>query len=937
MPPNLKKIFQIIVLLALTTSCFVKASFAEVAQSPGLNADNITLQLRWYHQFQFAGYYAAKEKGFYEEAGLEVDIKEGGLDIDTVEEVVENRAQYGVTNSEILLHRLNGKPLVVLAAILQHSPLVLLTSRVGEITNPQDLVNRTVMMSLQSRDIELHAMFRSEGVSLNQLNIVDQPIKYHDYLDTNLDAISAYITNEPFFLMLENKPYSVIKPASYGIDFYGDCLFTSEKESDDNPDRVEAFKAASIKGWHYALHHPDELIHIIRTKYNSGKSVEHLRYEAKAIKKLILPDLVEIGHMNKGRWASIADVFMQFDMIPYDYDMEGFIYQPVASKESRRWKWLSRIMFLILLAVGFVAVTLYVFNKRLQREIKDRKLSETAYRESEAKFRLLIDNAELLVTIVDRDGNILLVNNKMAEYHGDSKEALENRRFHDLHMEDEADVYMARIREVIDSEESRIYEDIVKFAFGSKWLITNVQPLRNIHDKVYAAQLISQDITEIKRAEDNLRESEERYRAVSEITSDFAYAYEVLEEGELKFQWVTDAIFEITGYTQNEISSLKGRWNSLIHPEDLQLIDQQLNDLMTIHSGVVEYRIIKKDGSIVWLRDQAKLAFYSDAKRIYGAIKDISESKRTKEALQLAYFDLEQRVQQRTAELNDSNKMLREEIRSRQEMEEKLIFAKRHAEQANRAKTEFLANVSHELRTPMHHILNYSKYGMTKFHKTTQDKLLHYFTQIRKTGDRLMLLLNDLLDLSKMETGNINFAIDEIDLYVLVSERVSELQTLLDKKDLKVDLKESKVNTRLECDPNKIGQVIQNLMSNAIKFTPEGKKISIRFEPSVLSIATLQNTSEVVSAVSIFFGDQGIGIPERELETVFDKFVQSSKTRTGAGGTGLGLSISKEIVEAHGGVIYAENNADGGATFTFTLPYKQNKIRSKNRQSSNQN
>ena len=200
-----------------------------------------------------------------------------------------------------------------------------------------------------------------------------------------------------------------------------------------------------------------------------------------------------------------------------------------------------------------------------------------------------------------------------------------------------------------------------------------------------------------------------------------------------------------------------------------------------------------------------------------------------------------------------------------------------------------------------------------------------------------MLLLNDLLDLSKMETGNINFAIDEIDLFDLVNERVSELQTLLDKKELTVDIKETKVNTKLECDPNKIGQVIQNLMSNAIKFTPDGKNISIHFEPSVLSIPTVHDTTEVVSAVSIFFGDQGIGIPERELETVFDKFVQSSKTRTGAGGTGLGLSISKEIIEAHGGVIYAENNADGGATFTFTLPYKQDKLNSFTPQTSNQN
>jgi len=186
-----------------------------------------------------------------------------------------------------------------------------------------------------------------------------------------------------------------------------------------------------------------------------------------------------------------------------------------------------------------------------------------------------------------------------------------------------------------------------------------------------------------------------------------------------------------------------------------------------------------------------------------------------------------------------------------------------------------------------------------------------------------MVLLNDLLDLSSLETGGIKYKMDQADIFSIVKERVSELETMLKNKNLTIDLLETAADTKLMCDSFKIGQVIQNLMSNAIKFTPEGKKITIYFEPSVLAIPNTNNKAEVVSALSAFIGDQGIGIPERELETVFDKFVQSSKTRTGAGGTGLGLSISKEIVEAHQGVIYAENNSDGGATFTFTLPYQQ--------------
>ena len=187
-----------------------------------------------------------------------------------------------------------------------------------------------------------------------------------------------------------------------------------------------------------------------------------------------------------------------------------------------------------------------------------------------------------------------------------------------------------------------------------------------------------------------------------------------------------------------------------------------------------------------------------------------------------------------------------------------------------------------------------------------------------------MLLLNDLLDLSKLETGNMPYKIESVDLFQLFRERVDELTTMLEKKQLEVDIVNPKVETVLECDAYQIGQVFQNLMSNAIKFSGEKKRITIYFEPSVLSVSVHGKSPKVVSAVSVFVADQGIGIPERELETVFDKFVQSSKTRAGAGGTGLGLSISKEIIESHHGVIYAENNTEGGATFIFTLPYLQN-------------
>ena len=236
-----------------------------------------------------------------------------------------------------------------------------------------------------------------------------------------------------------------------------------------------------------------------------------------------------------------------------------------------------------------------------------------------------------------------------------------------------------------------------------------------------------------------------------------------------------------------------------------------------------------------------------------------------------------------------------------------LLHSKETAEAANSAKSEFLANMSHELRTPMHAIIGFSKLGMKKLDTWPREKIIETFKEIHGSGDRLLMLINDLLDLSKLEAGKMNFEIVDSNLFTVVSNVVKELQPLITQKNLMVNVTTETKELLLRIDPIRIGQVIRNLLSNSIKFTPSGKTITI---------VLLQEDEYKVLHVN----DQGIGIPNDELEKVFDKFIQSSKTKTGAGGTGLGLSICKEIVDAHKGIIYAENNPAGGARFVVKLP-----------------
>ena len=241
--------------------------------------------------------------------------------------------------------------------------------------------------------------------------------------------------------------------------------------------------------------------------------------------------------------------------------------------------------------------------------------------------------------------------------------------------------------------------------------------------------------------------------------------------------------------------------------------------------------------------------------------------------------------------------------------------AKDAAESANRAKSEFLANMSHELRTPMHAILNYSYSGYKRLQSNETDKLEKYFMNIQTSGERLSKLLNNLLDLSKIESGRLEFHFQNADLQSMSEYACTELQPLIANKQLKVIQKTETANTIAPFDPDRITQVIINLLSNAIKFSRPGGAITLTIRDAERVIA---GTTTPCLAFSI--DDEGEGIPEDELEDIFDKFIQSSKTKTGAGGTGLGLSICRDFINAHSGKIWAKNNAVGGATFTFVLP-----------------
>lgn len=252
--------------------------------------------------------------------------------------------------------------------------------------------------------------------------------------------------------------------------------------------------------------------------------------------------------------------------------------------------------------------------------------------------------------------------------------------------------------------------------------------------------------------------------------------------------------------------------------------------------------------------------------------------------------------------------------------EVRLSAAKDEAERANAAKSLFLTNMSHELRTPMHGILSFARLGAERSGKASAERLQGYFERILGSGERLMGLLDDLLDLAKLESGRMEISLSLQDIGQLLQQVIDEFEALATDRSIHIGL-ELCEPAWAHVDAKLFAQIIRNLLSNALKFSARDSEILVQLNHAEIKLAGDGTQHEgLFPALELRVSDHGPGIPEDELESVFTKFVQSSHTRSGAGGTGLGLAICREIVSAHHGLIYARNRLGGGAEFIVRFP-----------------
>ncbi len=330
--------------------------------------ERVSLQLKSTHQFQFAGYYVAKELGYYKDVGLDVELLEGKPDTKPAEVVLRGDAEFGVGRNSLLLQRYQGKPLVALAVIMQHSPRLLLMRHSDDLQNVQDLAHKKVM--IEPLADELIAYLNHEQIPLDAIEFIRDRHNIQDFIGSRVAAISAYDTDETYLLNQLNIKYYALTPRSAGIDFYGDNLFTSEQQIKQHPDRVRDFRAASLRGWVYAMQHPQQVVDLILEKYPSHKGRDHLLYEANKMKRLMQPELISPGYMFEGRWKHIAQTYAELGMLPDEFSLDGFMYQTETHKDYF-WIFLCSGVTLIIVIIALVVrFFLSNLNKKLFRLLK---------------------------------------------------------------------------------------------------------------------------------------------------------------------------------------------------------------------------------------------------------------------------------------------------------------------------------------------------------------------------------------------------------------------------------------------------------------------------------------------------------------------------------------------------------------------------------------
>jgi PAS domain S-box-containing protein len=527
--------------------------------------------------------------------------------------------------------------------------------------------------------------------------------------------------------------------------------------------------------------------------------------------------------------------------------------------------------------IGILAVT----NMLLAAAAAERRAAECAVSESEKRFRAVVEDQTDLICRFNPEGLLTFVNDAFCRFQGKSRGELIGTNFFQTLSEEDAAIPLSYINALPPEEPVVSFDHRLSSPDGREvWHQYRVRRLFEKQDDRREFQAVIQDITQRKQSEQALRSSEEKYRSLIDHIPDVVWT----ADSNRNLLYLSGNAVKVLGYSSAELlESGRQLWMDRIHPKDAPRVSQAYQRLFSNGEKFdVEYQIRRKDGQWIWLHDRALAPQPREGILCAdGVFLDITQRRRADEVIQ---------------------------------------HAKEAAESANLAKSQFLANMSHELRTPLNAIIGFSEILSDKTFGDLNARQLKYSNNILTSGRHLLQLINDILDLAKVEAGRVELMCHAFPVAKAFSEVQSIVKTLANKKNVSLQFQAAPDLPALFADEAKFKQIMYNLLSNAIKFTPDGGK--------VLVAAALQNAipGDSISAgesLRVAVTDTGIGIKANDRERVFKEFeqVDSSYGRQQQG-TGLGLALTRRLVELHGGRIWVESEGvEGkGSTFTFLIP-----------------
>ncbi|UFS62701.1 ABC transporter substrate-binding protein [Sulfurimonas sp. HSL-3221] len=827
--------------------------------------EHIVLQLQWLPQFQFAGYYVAKEKGFYTDAGLDVEIRVMKPETDVEQEVLSGRAQYGTGRTSLLVNYESGAPLVAMAAIFQSSPMMLLVREDSGIRTIKDLRGKRVMMTSDVQTAaSVQAMLRNAGMKEEDLVLIHHTFDPLSLERNETDAMAAYSSNEPYVLAQRGIKTFAIDPKVSGFDFYNDILFTSQAELKQYPERVKRFYEASLKGWRYAFAHIDETAEMLFEKYNmQHKSLDALRFEGEALKTYALKDDTPLGDLSIERLKAIYQAYVLLGYIKGSRDIGAFVYHPERLRlTAEEQAWLGQHPILrvgvdpvwppieFMSRKGVYGGVSYGFMRRVAEKLGVRIEAEPkrSWQEvDEALNARELDVAAAIMAVPERHAYMnftrpyltlpmVIVGGESFQYVGDLT-VLKGKRVAVV-KDDAADIFLKRDFPQIQRIQTKSLPDALRMvAFGRADVAVDALAV--------ASYVIA------KEGLNNLR-----------IVGQTPYDYEIAMG--IRSDWP-------------ELQALMQRAIDSIGDEEREAIYRQW--VPTVYKHQFDY-------ALLW--------------KILGVLAVIAL------LFGYKYIRLDELVRRRTRELTELNATLNERVE--EAVGENRDKERMMIQQAKMATIgEMIESIAHQWRQP----LNVMGIGIANLDlkrqlgKVDDEEVDRLIDIVHRQVDYMSQTIDDFRNFFKKDKQ-----LETVRLRTLVDEVLGLVIPALEQKkiDVVVDVPEQ---IEAELYPNELKQVILNLVSNAkdvlLQHGAEAKKIRI-------------TGKEEGGDLLLFVADNGGGVPEEIMEKIFDPYFT---TKFESQGTGIGLYMSKIITEKNLKGHISVENRDGGAEFVIRLPKRQ--------------